>query len=423
MSGAAAGALIPAVVSPPRPHRESSGRASSTGERSWRRESRARASRRKVTCEECYFRRNMLCALDLPEPCATFRPHEAQLKPPPAAALRLPPGAPHARRVGLSRPRRNRPRCTLSASRIRGAMERTQRARAAAARRPSEVYWGGPKAKAPVEAVARMAAKDSIGKASAAARAAQRNQYVKRILEDEELRGNLLAAYAAARSAYGRVGNGKPPTKALFEDRKLQRELARGGGGAARGVRTRSKSPPSASAAGGAGWAARCCSRSSRACSRWRSARACARRCSTCCSGPRRSSTTARPRCRRRRRRARWAPPPPERRGERTARCTVAMASAVESGSRGRGPRGRSRASARSASWRRCGAASPSTGPRARPSSASRARRASRGACCTTTSAPRSGCSRRRCGATASCAWSAWSSSSRGRRRPRTSSA
>jgi hypothetical protein len=70
-----------------------------------------------------------------------------------------------------------------------------------------------------------MAAKDSIGKASAAAQAAQRNQYVKRILEDEELRNNLLAAYTAARSAYGRVGNGKPPTKALFEDRKLQREL------------------------------------------------------------------------------------------------------------------------------------------------------------------------------------------------------
>jgi hypothetical protein len=70
-----------------------------------------------------------------------------------------------------------------------------------------------------------MAAKDSIGKASTAARAAQRNQYVKRVLEDEKLRANLIAAYAAARSAYGRVGNGKPPTKALFEDRKLQREL------------------------------------------------------------------------------------------------------------------------------------------------------------------------------------------------------
>jgi hypothetical protein len=70
-----------------------------------------------------------------------------------------------------------------------------------------------------------MAAKDSINKASAAAHAAQHNQYVKRLIEDEELRANLLAAYAAARSAYGRVGNGKPASKALFEDRKLQREL------------------------------------------------------------------------------------------------------------------------------------------------------------------------------------------------------
>jgi hypothetical protein len=71
-----------------------------------------------------------------------------------------------------------------------------------------------------------MAAKESFGKASAAARAAQSNQYVKRILEDEQLRANLLAAYLAARSAYGRMSNGKPATKALFEDRKLQRELA-----------------------------------------------------------------------------------------------------------------------------------------------------------------------------------------------------
>jgi hypothetical protein len=70
-----------------------------------------------------------------------------------------------------------------------------------------------------------MAAKDSIGKASAAAQAAHRNQYVQRILADEDLRGNLLAAYAAARSVYGRMSNGKQPTKALFEDRKLQHEL------------------------------------------------------------------------------------------------------------------------------------------------------------------------------------------------------
>jgi len=36
----------------------------------------------KVSCEQCYFRCNLLCALSLAEPCATFRPNEAQLKPP-----------------------------------------------------------------------------------------------------------------------------------------------------------------------------------------------------------------------------------------------------------------------------------------------------------------------------------------------------
>jgi ferric-dicitrate binding protein FerR (iron transport regulator) len=70
-----------------------------------------------------------------------------------------------------------------------------------------------------------MAAKDRIGRASEAARAAQRNQYVQRLIADEELRANLLAAYGAARNAYGRMSNGKPASKALFEDRKLQREL------------------------------------------------------------------------------------------------------------------------------------------------------------------------------------------------------
>jgi ferric-dicitrate binding protein FerR (iron transport regulator) len=70
-----------------------------------------------------------------------------------------------------------------------------------------------------------MAAKDRIGKAGDAARAAQRNQYLQRLLADDELRSNLLSAYGAARSAYGRMSNGKPATKALFEDRKLQREL------------------------------------------------------------------------------------------------------------------------------------------------------------------------------------------------------
>ena len=37
---------------------------------------------RQVSCEDCFFRQNLLCALELPEPCATFRPNEAQLRPP-----------------------------------------------------------------------------------------------------------------------------------------------------------------------------------------------------------------------------------------------------------------------------------------------------------------------------------------------------
>jgi hypothetical protein len=37
----------------------------------------------KVTCEECFFRRNGLCALALDGPCATFRPDTPDgLRPP-----------------------------------------------------------------------------------------------------------------------------------------------------------------------------------------------------------------------------------------------------------------------------------------------------------------------------------------------------
>jgi hypothetical protein len=58
-----------------------------------------------------------------------------------------------------------------------------------------------------------------------AAWAAQGERYVQRLLEDEQLRARLLGAYASARSAYGRLANGKGPTHALFEDPKLQQEL------------------------------------------------------------------------------------------------------------------------------------------------------------------------------------------------------
>ena len=37
----------------------------------------------KVSCEDCFFRSNMLCALTLDEACATYRPnHPEGLRPP-----------------------------------------------------------------------------------------------------------------------------------------------------------------------------------------------------------------------------------------------------------------------------------------------------------------------------------------------------
>jgi hypothetical protein len=38
---------------------------------------------KKVTCEDCFFCRNLLCALELDEPCTTFRPYSPEgLRPP-----------------------------------------------------------------------------------------------------------------------------------------------------------------------------------------------------------------------------------------------------------------------------------------------------------------------------------------------------
>ncbi|MDE3069430.1 MAG: hypothetical protein KGJ43_01750 [Acidobacteriota bacterium] len=68
--------------------------------------------------------------------------------------------------------------------------------------------------------------KNNISKVSDLAIAARGNPYVQRLIEDRELRQTLRGAYGAARSAYGRLNNGKAPRKALLDDRKLQRDLA-----------------------------------------------------------------------------------------------------------------------------------------------------------------------------------------------------
>ena len=97
-----------------------------------------------------------------------------------------------------------------------------------------------------------MAAKDRIGQAGEAVRAAQRNRYLQRLLQDDELRGTLLTAYGAARNAYGRMTNGKPAAQALFEDRKLQRELKEAAN-ALREASSALRSPPRRRRRGGMG--------------------------------------------------------------------------------------------------------------------------------------------------------------------------
>jgi hypothetical protein len=72
-----------------------------------------------------------------------------------------------------------------------------------------------------------MAAKDKAGAAAAAARGARENPYVQRIIQDEELRDNMVVAYEAAKNSFGRLNNGKAPTKVLIEDKKLHKDLKR----------------------------------------------------------------------------------------------------------------------------------------------------------------------------------------------------
>jgi len=70
-----------------------------------------------------------------------------------------------------------------------------------------------------------MAAKKKAAKAGAAAVAVKNSPYVQRVIEDDELRQNLYQAYESARNAAARLGNGKSPTKQIFDDKKLQKEI------------------------------------------------------------------------------------------------------------------------------------------------------------------------------------------------------
>jgi hypothetical protein len=68
-------------------------------------------------------------------------------------------------------------------------------------------------------------AKKKAAKAQKAAVRARYNPYVQRVVDDEDLRSDIVQAYESGRAAFGRLSNGKSPSKALFDDKKLQKDL------------------------------------------------------------------------------------------------------------------------------------------------------------------------------------------------------
>jgi hypothetical protein len=73
--------------------------------------------------------------------------------------------------------------------------------------------------------VSKLAAKKKAAKAGAAAVAVKNSPYIQRVVEDEDLRENIVQAYESARNAASRLNNGKSPAKQIFDDKKLQKDL------------------------------------------------------------------------------------------------------------------------------------------------------------------------------------------------------
>jgi len=62
-------------------------------------------------------------------------------------------------------------------------------------------------------------------KARSAASNMSSNEYVRRLIEDEELRDSIREAYDASQKAYGRIQKQKHPAKAVMDDKKTQKEI------------------------------------------------------------------------------------------------------------------------------------------------------------------------------------------------------
>jgi hypothetical protein len=70
-----------------------------------------------------------------------------------------------------------------------------------------------------------MASQTRTQKARGAASSVGSNEYVRRLIEDQELRDSIREAYDAGRSAYDRLQKQKRPASALMDDKKVHNEL------------------------------------------------------------------------------------------------------------------------------------------------------------------------------------------------------
>jgi hypothetical protein len=68
-------------------------------------------------------------------------------------------------------------------------------------------------------------AKTKAQRARQAAHTVSENPYLRRLMEDDELRDNVRTAYGAIRDAGVRMSNGKGPAKTLMDDKKVHKDL------------------------------------------------------------------------------------------------------------------------------------------------------------------------------------------------------
>jgi hypothetical protein len=98
-----------------------------------------------------------------------------------------------------------------------------------------------------------MAAKKKAAKAQKAAVKARYNPYVQRLIDDEDLRENIVDAYEALRGAAGRLSNGKSTTTQIFDDKKLQKQIKEASGNIRDAAVTLREAPKKEKSGGGFG--------------------------------------------------------------------------------------------------------------------------------------------------------------------------